>query len=65
MLLTVNELAAILKLNPQTIYRKVDAGEIPYIRVDKSIRFNKEEIDNWILKNTMTHLKKGEGNGAG
>lgn len=58
MILTVNELAKLLRLNPQTIYRKVESGEIPYRRVDNSIRFDSAEIDRWILNNTMNRSKR-------
>ena len=33
------ELATILGVHPQTIYRAKDRGEIPYYQVGKSVRF--------------------------
>lgn len=49
--LTVDEVAAMLKIEPRTIYRKVEDNEIPGVfRVGPtgSIRFVKEEILKWI-----------------
>lgn len=44
MLLSVTELAASLRLNPQTVYRKLKRGEIPCIRVGRTIRFDSEIV---------------------
>lgn len=63
MLLTVNELAEILKLNIQTIYRKVKKGEMPCTKIGSTIRFDKDVINKWLLTQSMTSLKKGAMNG--
>ena len=42
--LTVNQLAQLLSLNPQTVYRKCRKGQIPCIRVGKTIRFDPDQI---------------------
>ena len=51
-LLSVEELAKYLQLNEQTIYRKVDSGEIPSVRLGGAIRFRQEDIDKWLTKRT-------------
>lgn len=38
-LYTAKELAAILKVNPQTIYRLAERGEIESYKIGKSVRF--------------------------
>jgi len=58
MLLTVNELAKMLKLDPQTIYRKVKKNEIPFIRIGGAVRFTSEGIDKWILNKAMQSSNK-------
>lgn len=47
-ILTVEELASYLKVNPQTIYRRFRAGDLPGVRIGRSIRFPKELVDAWL-----------------
>ena len=57
--LTVEEIAALLKIEPRTVYRKVEANEIPgAFRVGQNgaIRFVKEEILKWITE----QVQKGQ-----
>ena len=49
-LMTTKELAEYLQLNPLTVYKKVKEGDIPCVRVGRSIRFKKEQIDEWLGK---------------
>jgi excisionase family DNA binding protein len=44
---TVEEVAAYFKVNPRTIYRMVQRGEIPAFRVGNQWRFKKEAVENW------------------
>jgi excisionase family DNA binding protein len=46
--LTVEELAALLKVNPQTVYRRFRAGEIPGVRIGRSIRFPRSSVEAWL-----------------
>ena len=43
--MTVEELADYLKLDPQTIYRKFRKGELPGVRIGKAIRFKRDVIE--------------------
>ncbi len=47
-IMTVEELAEYLKLDPQTIYRKFKEGEIPGVKIGKAIRFKRDIIDAWL-----------------
>ncbi|MFC1928367.1 response regulator [Chloroflexota bacterium] len=47
-LLTVQELAEYLKINPRTIRSKAGKGEIPAIKFARQFRFDKEQIDTWL-----------------
>lgn len=47
-LLTLQELAAYLHLDEQTVSRLVTAGKIPAIQVDRQWRFKRIAIDAWI-----------------
>lgn len=50
-ILTVEEVATMLKIEPRTVYRKVKAKAIPgvfRVGVTGAIRFAKQDILNWI-----------------
>lgn len=51
-LFTVGELAKMLRVNPQTLYRGVREGKIPHIKVCGSIRFDKAAIEDWLSRNS-------------
>jgi len=46
--MTVEELAKYLKLDPQTIYRKFRKGELPGVKIGKAIRFKRDVIEAWL-----------------
>ena len=47
-ILTVEEVAAYLRLSTATIYRMALAGEMPAKRVGRSWRFSQTLIDEWL-----------------
>jgi len=48
-LLTVGEVAAILKVDPNTVYEKGKSGEIPSVRTaNTSVRFIESDIRKWL-----------------
>jgi SOS regulatory protein LexA len=51
-IMTLQEVADYLKVNKQTIYRMLNANQIPAFRVRSEWRFKKEEIDKWIEQGT-------------
>lgn len=48
MLLTIEELAAQLKLSRETIYKMAQKGQIPAIKIGSQWRFDSEEIEIWL-----------------
>ena len=46
--MTVQELAEYLKLDPQTVYRRFRRGELPGVKIGKAIRFKRDVIDGWL-----------------
>ena len=50
-IMTVSELAELLRLHPSTIYSQTEAGELPCFRIGKSIRFSREEIEKYLFRN--------------
>ncbi len=50
-IMTVEEAAVYLRLSPFTIRDKISAREIPFYKVDGSVRFRKSRLDKWINRN--------------
>jgi excisionase family DNA binding protein len=48
-ILTLEEVAAYLKLKPQTIYTWAQEKKIPAVKLGKEWRFRRSIIDEWIL----------------
>jgi excisionase family DNA binding protein len=49
-IMTLEEVAAYLKLKPQTIYTWAQEKEIPAAKIGKEWRFKKSIIDEWFLQ---------------
>ena len=48
MLLTVEELAALLHVKPGTIYARAKQGKIPCVKLHRLVRFSVEAIQRWL-----------------
>ena len=46
--LTVNDVAAMLRLSVQTIRRYTMKKEIPCYRINRAVRYKKSEIEQWV-----------------
>lgn len=49
----VNDLAAYLKTTPQSVYQRVHARSIPFIKVGALVRFKKSAIDDFLEQCTV------------
>ena len=49
--LTVEEMAAYFKFTEQTIRRWVFNREVPFHKINNSVRFRLSEIEKWVEKN--------------
>jgi len=47
-LLTARDLEQLLQIDIKTVYRYVQRGLIPYVRIQSNVRFRREEILEWI-----------------
>ena len=52
-LMTVQKLANYLGVNKRTIYRMLDRGEIPAVKVGRSWRFEQASIDDWLCAHSV------------
>lgn len=53
-LLTVKELAALLRVSAQTLYKMLEQGEIPAVKIGSQWRFDREKIRSWIDSHAKT-----------
>ncbi len=49
-LLTVNEVAGILRVSKMTVYRLVKSGQIPAIRVGKNYRIKESDVNKYLSR---------------
>ena len=49
-LLTVNEVANILRVSNMTVYRLVKGGQIPAIRVGKNYRIKESDVNKYLSR---------------
>lgn len=52
-LISVDDLAEIIKIDKQTIYRWCKRKMMPHIRIGVTYRFRKKEIIDWLNKNSV------------
>ena len=61
--MTVQEVAEYLNVDPKTVYRLVNRGELPGFKVGGSWRFQKNDLDEWIAKQKEAAANKAEDEG--
>lgn len=49
MWLTIDEVAAYLKVSKETIYKMVQQNQIPASKLGSQWRFNQETVDTWLM----------------
>jgi excisionase family DNA binding protein len=54
--LSVNELAEILQLDPNTVRRHIRRGHIPCFKVGGTIRFDPQQVADWLEAMNMLPL---------
>ena len=65
-IMTVEEVAAYLRMQPQTIYKWAQEKRIPAVKLGKEWRFRKSILDRWLDQQILgpdsgfAHLKGGE-----
>jgi len=49
-LLTVNEAADFLNVSRATVYNMINQKNLPYIKIGRSTRFDKDALMKWIVE---------------
>lgn len=57
--LKVAEVAAKLRVDPRTVYRMIDRGELPAIRIGRLIRIPTEALEEMLAKTMLGQNSKG------
>lgn len=56
--LTLDELATYLKRGRSTLYAMAKRGEIPASKIGRTWRFDREEIDTWLRRQSVRRVSK-------
>ncbi|MCS6774744.1 MAG: PocR ligand-binding domain-containing protein [Anaerolineae bacterium] len=65
-LLTTQQVQSLLKVDRTTIYRMVESGKLPAVRVGKQWRFDPSDIERWLGKSlTPSHASGSNGKTEG
>lgn len=46
--MTVGEVAAVLRVSTMTVYRLINSGELPAVRIGRSFRLRPEDLDDYL-----------------
>jgi excisionase family DNA binding protein len=46
--MTVGEVAAVLRVSNMTVYRLINAGDLPALRIGRSFRLRSEDFDRYL-----------------
>lgn len=52
-LLTVQEVSQYTGLSVHSLYKMVSQRRIPFVKLGGALRFNPDQLDEWIAKNTV------------
>lgn len=52
--MTVKEVAALLRVSPQTLYKMLEQGSIPAVKIGSQWRFDRDQIKDWLKGRTGT-----------
>ncbi|MDR7523500.1 MAG: helix-turn-helix domain-containing protein [Armatimonadota bacterium] len=52
-ILTAQELARYLRVHEMTVYRMIQRGDLPALRVGRAWRFRKDQIDRWLTDHAI------------
>lgn len=58
-ILTLEELAEYLKISKPTLYKLVENGKIPALKLANQWRFKKEDIDKWLERHRQSTVEEG------
>lgn len=54
-LLTIEEVAKLLKVKPSWLYTAAQRGDVPRVKVGKFVRFRESELNAWLANGGTVH----------
>lgn len=54
---TVREVMKFLALKRTAVYERVNAGELPHLRIGNQLRFVPDQIRRWVVEKTKTEAR--------
>lgn len=54
--MTVGEVASVLRVSNMTVYRLINAGQLPAVRIGRSFRVHEDDLDQYLA---ARHTKAG------
>ncbi len=57
-LLTVREAAKLLTISAKKLYRMAALGRVPHVRLGRSVRFRREDLERWIQQQSVHPLRR-------
>lgn len=60
-IMTVREVAKYLRLSEAKVYRLVNAGLLPGMRIGKTWRFRKDILDEWLVERSKREMQSSSG----
>ena len=54
-LMTIDEVGDFLRVNARTVYRLIQAGELPAARVGRQWRVRREDLERWLDRGEAMH----------
>lgn len=60
-LMTLKEVAKLLRLSPQTLYKMLELGEIPAVKIGSQWRFDREQLKSWLSNHSSEPQTEPQG----
>lgn len=61
-LLTVTEVAKLIKMSKSSVYKHVEQNKLPHVKIGVNLRFLESQIKNHILNNIVSSITPKERN---
>ena len=60
-IMTVRDVAKYLRLSEAKVYRLVNKGSLPVVRIGKTWRFRKDLLDDWLAERSKQEMQSSGG----